>query len=227
MILMSLGIDMMGFSGPCSGMAKRLDSFDEREETPRRYPWADWADGAPWQIRRGDDYAVATENMRVSLHMKAKQMGCKVQTRKVTDEAGEGLVFQFLLQRADNKTEGGTQMNEALERLYDDCQYIYETARQEVTIPRSDGTRQKYAAIRFKQQIDRAQADGRLVNAVERIVERRTDGFGHLEAAGREDLMLETFLLDRSKPYHHLISDRALRIADERLREYRQRRSGS
>jgi hypothetical protein len=219
-------IDVMGLMGNDADMAHRLDSFDESVQAPRRYPWNEWADGAPWQIRRGEDYDVATENMRVSLHMRAKQMGCKVQTRKVADSAGEGLVFQFLPQRMDPMVERNPEeLSNALERLYRDCQYIYETARREVTIPRIDGTVQKYAAIRFMQQIDRAYADGRLVRAVESIVERRTAGFGHLEAAGREDLMLETFLLDRAKPYHLLISDRTRAIAEARIADYRRRRN--
>ena len=41
----------------------------------------------------------------------------------------------------------------ALEQLYEDALEIYERARAEVTIPRSDGTHQKYAAVRYKQQI--------------------------------------------------------------------------
>ena len=28
-------------------------------------------DGSPWEIQRGEDYDVATENMRVNLHMRA------------------------------------------------------------------------------------------------------------------------------------------------------------
>ena len=51
----------------------------------RTCPEHEWADGTPWEIRRGGDYYVATENMRVSLHMKAKQLFCKVQSRKFTD----------------------------------------------------------------------------------------------------------------------------------------------
>jgi hypothetical protein len=96
------------------------------------------------------------------------------------------------------QTSGDTAALEALDR---DCCYIYETARREVTIPRSDGTRQKYAVIRFKRQVDAGHAADRLIDAVSRIVERRTQGFGHLEAAKRPDLMLETFLLDESRPY--------------------------
>src|SRR4051812_3931228 len=78
-------------------MAKRLNKFpsDEANEQ-RRYPWSEWTDGAAWEIRRGDDYDVATENMRVNLHMKGDALLRKVRTRKIKDQDGEGLVFQFL-----------------------------------------------------------------------------------------------------------------------------------
>jgi hypothetical protein len=49
-------------------------------------------------------------------------------------------------------------MRDALERLYQDALEIYEVARREVTITRSDGGEQKYAAVRYKQQIERAYA---------------------------------------------------------------------
>ena len=41
------------------------------------------------------------------------------------------------------------------ELLYRDALEIYERARREVTIPRKDGSHQKYAAVRYKQQIER------------------------------------------------------------------------
>src|SRR3954453_11287223 len=80
-------------------MAKKLDAFpgDSPEDSgPRRYPWSDWTDGSVWEIRRGDDYDVETENMRVNLHMKADALTIKVRTSKVGDDHGEGLIFQFL-----------------------------------------------------------------------------------------------------------------------------------
>jgi hypothetical protein len=207
------------------GMARRVASFDGRSEEGRRYPWSEWADGSPWEIRRGEDYDVATENMRVALHMKGKQLACKVQTRKFTDDAGEGLVFQFLLPKEGKAMSPTAIASEAadLEALYQDIQHIYETARREVTISRSDGTQQKYAANRFKQQMDRAYSEGRLISAVASTVERRTQGFEHLENAERDDLMLETYVLDESKPYHHLFSTRTLQAARERMADYYRR----
>src|SRR3954447_2889238 len=77
-------------------MAKRLESFPgDVPSGARRYPWAEWTDGSVWEIRRGEDYDASTENMRVNLHMKADQLAQKVRTKKIRDEQGEGLVFQF------------------------------------------------------------------------------------------------------------------------------------
>jgi len=42
-----------------------------------------------------------------------------------------------------------------MELLHGDAMEIYERARREVTIPRKDRTRQKYAAVRFKAHSDR------------------------------------------------------------------------
>jgi len=95
----------------------------------------------------------------------------------------------------DSKTDWLEQdleaTREALELLYADATEIYERAREEVTIERADGTRQRYAAVRYKQQIDRGYACNELVPTLARIVRRRTTGFGHLEGARRPDLMVE------------------------------------
>ncbi|UJA20958.1 hypothetical protein HJD18_12545 [Thermoleophilia bacterium SCSIO 60948] len=108
----------------------------------------------------------------------------------------------------------------ALEQLYRDALEIYDRAREEVTIERKDGSTQKYAATRFKQQIDRGHADGLLVPAVAKIIRPPTLGFGHLEAARRPDLMLETLVLDETKPYHRLFSAPTLKLARVRMDDY-------
>jgi hypothetical protein len=75
-------------------MARVVDSFGDGGK--RRYPWADWTNERIWEIRRGEDYNVATENMRVNLHEYAKSKGLVlVKTRKVGDGTWEGLRFQF------------------------------------------------------------------------------------------------------------------------------------
>lgn len=114
----------------------------------------------------------------------------------------------------------------AIAQLYEDAVEIYERARREVTIERSDGRRQKYAAVRYKQQIDRGYESGLLVPAIAGIVKSRSSGFDHLEEAQRPDLMLETLVLDESKPYHQLFVSNTIRTAKEQMGDYWSRHSG-
>ena len=87
-------------------MAERVAGFKkDRVETPRCYPWHDWADGSIWEIRLGADYDVPTENMRVNLHERAKRYVMLVRTEKVSDETGEGLRFQFERPLLESPTE--------------------------------------------------------------------------------------------------------------------------
>jgi len=117
--------------------------------------------------------------------------------------------------------EKGASAEAAIQALYDDCIDIYVRAR-EVMIPRSDGTEQRYAPTRFKQQVDRGFRDGTLVPAVASIVRDTTKGFGHLAAAERPDLMVETLVIDPARPYHHLLSAGTVAAAKARMDEYRQ-----
>jgi hypothetical protein len=215
-------------------MATRLEGFpdeDSRGQQQRKYPWDEWTDGGTWEIRQTEDYDVATENMRVNLHMKASSQARKVKTKRFSDENGEGLIFQFLdPQDPDSESRppvgGDTDPDGSIELLYRDALEIYEVARREVTIPRRDGTRQKYAAVRYKQQIERAYSKGELVSAITRIISRRTEGFGHLEEANRPDLMVESLVLDTSKPYHRLFSSATVDTARARMAEYAARHAG-
>lgn len=206
-------------------MARKLDAFpSDGTGEPRRYPWPEWTDGGVWEIRAGDDYDVDTENMRVNLHIKADALVIKVRTKKIRDEQGEGLVFQFFDPDAKEASEllasaKETDLDTAMKQLYADAMNIYERARQEVTIPRSDGGRQKYAAVRYKQQIERARENDELVPAIARIVRKRTTGFSHLEEADRPDLMLETLVLDESKPYHRFFTSTTKDTARRRMQE--------
>ena len=193
-----------------------------------KYPWTEWADGSVWRITRGVDYDVATENMRVNLHMKADALSQKVWTHKVADNKSEGLVFQFL--GSDEMetmrmsvAEEPTSATAALEQLYSDAIEIYERARAEVTIEREDGRRQKYAAVRFKQQIDKGYEENALVPTVAQIIRKRTLGYGHLEAAKRPDLMLETLVIDNTKPYHRFFTPKTVQTARDRMDEYKRR----
>jgi chorismate mutase len=105
----------------------------------------------------------------------------------------------------------------AQDQLYSDAMEIYDRAREEVTIERRDGRRQRYVATRFRQQIEKGHEDDMIVPAVARIVRRRTLGFGHLEQAGRSDLMLESLVIDEEKPYHGLFSRKTVQIARDRM----------
>src|SRR5690242_2906035 len=132
-------------------MATRLERFpdDGSGGQQQKYPWDEWTDGGTWQIRQNEDYDISTENMRVNLHMKASSQARKVKTKKFSDEKGEGLIFQFIdPQGPDSGGDGSTDPDGSTELLYRDALDIYEIARREVTIPRKDGTRQKYAAVR-------------------------------------------------------------------------------
>lgn len=198
----------------------------------QKYPWGEWTDGGAWEIRRGQDYEVTTENMRVNLHMRASSEARKVRTKKVTDTEGEGLVFQFLpseeedaMRTATAEDPGGAET--AMEQLYRDAMEIYERTRQEVTIERKDGVRAPYVPVRYKQMIDKGYAENALVPALARIVRRPTIGFGHLDDAERPDLMVETLILDKSKPYHRFFSAKTIQLAKERMEEYFRRHGQS
>ncbi len=198
----------------------------------QKYPWGEWTDGGAWEIRRGQDYEVTTETMRVNLHMRASSDARKVRTQKITDTEGEGLVFQFLpseeedaMRTATAEDPGGVEA--AMAQLYRDADEIYERARQEVTMERKDGVRVPYVPVRYKQMIDKGYAENVLVPALARIVRRRTIGFGHLDAAERPDLMLETLILDKSKPYHRFFSAKTIQLAAERMEEYFRRHGQS
>lgn len=207
-------------------MARRLEAFPGGDRPKaRRYPWGDWTDGSPWEIRRGEDYDSATENMRVNLHTKAEALLKKVRTKKVRDDDGEGLVFQFFDPEQDEAkmkmaSVPPNEAESAMTLLYEDAVDIYERARQEVTIPRSDGTAQKYAAVRYRRQIEKGRENSELVPAIARIVRRPTLGFGHLEKAARPDLMVENLVLNPKKPYHRFFTQKTIDVARERMRSH-------
>jgi hypothetical protein len=210
-------------------MARRLDAFPaEHQPGRRKYPWHEWTDGSVWEVRRGEDYDVATENMRVNLHMKADALLWKVRTHKVTDDRSEGLVFQFFasddLEEVSVSTTDDLTIKAAMEQLFRDAIEIYERARKEVTIERKDGRHQKYAPVRYKQQIEKGRDEDTLVPTIARIIRKPTLGFGHLENAERPDLMLETLVLNASKPYHRFFSAKTVQVARDRMSEYDDRR---
>jgi hypothetical protein len=107
--------------------------------------------------------------------------------------------------------------NRQVELLREDLLKIFERAGREVTIPRKDGRRQKYAAGHDKQRVEEAHAAGHLVEAVTTMLDRETKRFGHLRASGRPDLTVESLVADRDKPYHNLFSDAIIGTAQRRL----------
>lgn len=108
----------------------------------------------------------------------------------------------------------------ATEQLYVDLVGLFETTRAEVKIAAAGGGERPYVATRFKQSIDRGHAEGLLVPAVARIVRSRTEGYDHLADAKRPDLMVETLVLDKSRPYHHLFTDTTKAHAQGRMEDY-------
>ena len=105
--------------------------------------------------------------------------------------------------------------------LYADLDDLYHRTKAEVRIVTKDGIERPYVAIRFKQAIDRARPAGTLVTVVAGIVKDITGGFQYLAAAGREDLMVETLVLDPTKPYHHLFPAVTKAKAKDTIEQFR------
>jgi hypothetical protein len=175
----------------------------------RRYNWPDWTDGAVWEIRQGDDYDVATENMRVNLHTKARQIGAKVKTAIVREGDSEGLRFQFLggTQRQSRGEEsqsddGSEKLDKAwdreMHRIYDDAKAI------------------NYNASGFMQLLGNHGA----ISAAKILINKSepSDGFTELWKLGRLDISVEARAL---KPeFRELFSSAELAICRKRLAAY-------
>jgi len=106
-------------------------------------------------------------------------------------------------------------------QLYEDLVELFEQTKAEVRIPDGKGGQKPYVATRFKQSIDRGHKTGLIVPAVTGIVRRPTEGFSHLAEEERPDLMVETLVLDQTKPYHHLFSENTKASARANLETYR------
>jgi HKD family nuclease len=109
----------------------------------------------------------------------------------------------------------------AVEVLYADLLALYERTKKEVRIPTGDGGTRPYVASYFKRAIDHSHGSGGPVPVVARMVKSPTEGFHHLAQARRPDLMVETLVVDASKPYHHLFSAAAIAQAQRNLDNYR------
>jgi hypothetical protein len=115
---------------------------------------------------------------------------------------------------------GGAQdLEAALDLLWEDLMSLYYEA-QAVTIVGKDGVARPYRPTRYLNEIRKGREQNALVPTVARIMRRPTHGLGILAEAGRSDLMVETrVVLDASKPYHFLWSEKTLQLARDRLRE--------
>jgi HKD family nuclease len=102
--------------------------------------------------------------------------------------------------------------------LIEDLQQIYEDAVA-ADLPRADGER--YYPTRLLVAINRAR-DGERdpVKLVVDTIRRPTDGLGILLRAGLVELTIEWLVLDESKPYHDLFSDRSIELARARVAEF-------
>lgn len=77
-------------------MAKTLEGFDfGRTHGNAVYPWADWTNGAVWEITHGVDFQVEPEVMRGQIIVRGRKNG-KPTTRIVrTEGEPDKVVFQF------------------------------------------------------------------------------------------------------------------------------------
>lgn len=80
-------------------MARRLDSFPERERRAGKYPWSEWTDGSIWEVVEGADFDVEPEAFQNLLYQRATREGdgVKVKTlRRETEDGQVAIVFQFI-----------------------------------------------------------------------------------------------------------------------------------
>lgn len=109
----------------------------------------------------------------------------------------------------------------AVELLYADLVQLYERTKAEVRIPAPGGGTRPYVASYFKRAIDDSHGTSGPVPVVARMVQRPTEGFNHLAAARRPDLMVETLVLDPTNPYHRLFSAKTIADARANMNAYK------
>lgn len=61
-------------------MARVMRNFDFPKTRRMKYGWNDWFDGQPWQLVRGEDFAVETRQMRKNVYEAAWTRGIRVRT---------------------------------------------------------------------------------------------------------------------------------------------------
>ena len=115
----------------------------------------------------------------------------------------------------------------AVEALYGDLVDFYERTKREVEIPAPAGGVRRYVASYFKRAIDDSQGTTGPVPVVAHMVKKPTDGYDHLAAANRPDLMVETLVVDTSKSYHRLFLRETVAHARANLDAYHASQAGS
>lgn len=101
--------------------------------------------------------------------------------------------------------------------LLDDLRDLYARTAA-APLKRADGG--KYVPSRFLQGINRAEASGEPVDLVARICRRESDGYDIIAGSGRRDLTVESLVVDASKPYHHLFSEKTIELCRQRLTQF-------
>lgn len=193
--------------------AQRLGAFEFQSAKPaRRYDWPAWTDGSVWQIEQGEDYDVSTENMRVNLHTKAKQIGAKVRTTVFREGDVEGLRFQFYEPPTvvpDPEDEGEPEEEEGVDpekRWHAEMVGIH-----------ADAKAIGYNASRFIRMVNEhggLAAAKQLINA-----DQPSDGFTELWERQRLDIAVEARAL---KPgFRELFTDAELAKCRKRLADYK------
>ncbi len=78
-------------------MAEKIAEFPvAQRRATRKYPWEEWADGAAWKLRRGEDFDSKPDQFRNRLYATAAKRQMGVYTSKDVDDDGvEVLYIQF------------------------------------------------------------------------------------------------------------------------------------
>lgn len=72
-------------------MATKLKEYAFPERAARSsYPWEDWFDGSPWQLKHGEDFNSLPKSMQAYIAKVAKDKDVRVRTSLLED----GVVLQ-------------------------------------------------------------------------------------------------------------------------------------
>lgn len=63
-------------------MARRVEQLPARKFGPgSRYPWAEWADGSVWQMKRGEDFEVSPRSFASYIRQLFARQGLQIKVR--------------------------------------------------------------------------------------------------------------------------------------------------